>query len=123
MEDCDIMTREEAEKKMEVLGRSSDRPPCAWVVRVMDLNGKTGAMEGLDKMETAPPCECFAFWQKNEPCRNCISQRMMEEHGQTSKLEFLGREMYQVTARYVEIGGRAVCDGDAAEAGQPELYR
>ena len=105
MEDYDIMTREEAEKKMEVLRQIF---PIVRLVRgytVMDLNGKTGAMEGLDKMETAPPCECFAFWQKNEPCRNCISQRMMEEHGQTSKLEFLGREMYQVTARYVEIDG------------------
>ena len=105
MEDYDIMTREEAEKKMEVLRQIF---PIVRLVRgytVMDLNGKTGAMEGLDKMETAPPCECFAFWQKNEPCRNCISQRMMEEHGQTSKLEFLSREMYQVTARYVEIDG------------------
>lgn len=105
MEDYDIMTREEAEKKMEVLRQIF---PIVRLVRgytVMNLDGKTGAMEGLDKMETAPPCECFAFWQKNEPCRNCISQRMMEEHGQASKLEFLGREMYQVTARYVEIDG------------------
>ena len=105
MEDYDIMTREEAEKKMEVLRQIF---PIVRLVRgytVMNLDGKTGVMEGLDKMETAPPCECFAFWQKNEPCRNCISQRMMEEHGQTSKLEFLGREMYQVTARYVEIDG------------------
>lgn len=105
MEDYDIMTREEAEKKMEVLRQIF---PIVRLVRgyaVMDLDGKTGAMEGLDKMETAPPCECFAFWHKNEPCRNCISQRMMEEHGQTSKLEFLGEEMYQVTARYVEIDG------------------
>ena len=105
MEDYDIMTREEAERKMEVLRQIF---PIVRLVRgyaVMDLDGKTGIMEGLDKMETAPPCECFAFWHKNEPCRNCISQRMMEEHGQTSKLEFLGEEMYQVTARYVEIDG------------------
>ena len=105
MEDYDIMTREEAEKKMEVLRQIF---PIVRLVRgytVMDLNGKTGAMEGQDKMETVPPCECFAFWQKDKPCKNCISQRMMEEHGQASKLEFLGREMYQVTARYVEIDG------------------
>ena len=31
MEDYDIMTREEAEKKMEVLRQIFDRPPCAWV--------------------------------------------------------------------------------------------
>ena len=105
MEDYDIMTREEAERKMEVLRQIF---PIVRLVRgyaVMDLDGKTGIMEDQDEMETVPHCECFAFWQKNKPCSNCISQRMMEEHGQTSKLEFLGEEMYQVTARYVEIDG------------------
>ena len=50
MEDYDIMTREEAEKKMEVLRQIF---PIVRLVRgytVMDLNGKTGAMEGQDKM-------------------------------------------------------------------------
>lgn len=105
MEDYDIMTREEAEKKMEVLRQIF---PIVRLVRghaVMDLDGKTGIMEDKDETETVPHCECFAFWQKNKPCSNCISQRMLEEHGQASKLEFLGEEMYQVTARYVEIDG------------------
>ena len=105
MEDYDIMTREEAEKKMEVLRQIF---PIVRLVRghaVMDLDGKTGIMEDKDETETVPHCECFAFWQKNKPCSNCISQRMLEEHGQASKLEFLGEEMHQVTARYVEIDG------------------
>lgn len=105
MEDYDIMTREEAEKKMEVLRQIF---PIVRLVRghaVMDLDGKTGIMEDKDETETVPHCECFTFWQKNKPCSNCISQRMLEEHGQASKLEFLGEEMYQVTARYVEIDG------------------
>lgn len=105
MEDYDIMTREEAEKKMEVLRQIF---PIVRLVRghaVLDLDGKTGIMEDQDETETVPHCECFAFWQKNKPCSNCISQRMLEEHGQASKLEFLGEEMYQVTARYVEIDG------------------
>lgn len=105
MEDYDIMTREEAEKKMEVLRQIF---PIVRLVRghaVMDLDGKTGIMEDQDETETVPHCECFTFWQKNKPCSNCISQRMLEEHGQASKLEFLGEEMYQVTARYVEIDG------------------
>ena len=105
MEDYDIMTREEAEKKMEVLRQIF---PIVRLVRghaVMDLDGKTGIMEDKDETETVPHCECFAFWQKNKPCSNCISQRMLEEHGQASKLEFLGEEMSQVPARYVEIDG------------------
>lgn len=105
MEEYDIMTREEAEKKMEVLRQIF---PIVRLVRgyaVMDLDVKPGKMEEQDNTKTAPPCECFAFWQKDKPCQNCISQRMMEEKGQASKLEFLGEDMYQVTARYVEIDG------------------
>ena len=105
MEEYDIMTREEAEKKMEVLRQIF---PIVRLVRgyaVMDLDVKPEKMEDQGNTETVPPCECFAFWQKDKPCQNCISQRMMEEHGQASKLEFLGEEMYQVTARYVEIDG------------------
>lgn len=105
MEEYDIMTREEAEKKMEVLRQIF---PIVRLVRsyaVMDLDVKPGKMEEQDNTKTAPPCECFAVWQKDKPCQNCISQRKMEEKGQASKLEFLGEDMYQVTARYVEIDG------------------
>ena len=105
MEDYDIMTREEAEKKMEVLRQIFSIVRLVRGHAVLDLDGKTGIMEDQDETETVPHCECFAFWQKNKPCSNCISQRMLEEHGQASKLEFLGEEMYQVTARYVEIDG------------------
>ena len=105
MEDYDIMTREEAEKKMEVLRQIFSIVRLVRGHAVLDLDGKTGIMEDQDETETVPHCECFAFWQKNKPCSKCISQRMLEEHGQASKLEFLGEEMYQVTARYVEIDG------------------
>lgn len=105
MEDYDIMTREEAEKKMEVLRQIFSIVRLVRGHAVLDLDGKTGIMEDKDETETVPHCECFAFWQKNKPCSNCISQRMLEEHGQASKLEFHGEEMYQVTARYVEIDG------------------
>ena len=105
MEDYDIMTREEAEKKMEVLRQIFSIVRLVRGHAVLDLDGKTGIMEDQDETETVPHCECFAFWQKNKPCSNCISQRMLEEHGQASKLEFHGEEMYQVTARYVEIDG------------------
>ena len=43
------------------------------------------------------------FWNKDKRCENCISLKALEEKKQTSKIEFLDSDMYQVFARYLEI--------------------
>ena len=48
-------------------------------------------------------CQCYAFWNKDKRCENCISLKALEEKKQTSKIEFLDSDMYQVFARYLEI--------------------
>ena len=50
-------------------------------------------------------CQCYAFWNKDKRCENCISLKALEEKKQTSKIEFLDSDMYQVFARYLEIDG------------------
>ena len=40
---------------------------------------------------------------KDKRCENCISLKSLEEKKQTSKIEFLDSDMYQVFARYLEI--------------------
>ena len=91
------MTMQEAENKMEVLREIFD------VVRLLkgsDL--KTAGMErklaGRENL-----CQCYAFWNKDKRCENCISLKALEEKKQTSKIEFLDSDMYQVFARYLEI--------------------
>ena len=51
-------------------------------------------------------CHCYDFWQKKRPCSNCISARALEEKSVRTKLEYLNSEIYEVTARYVEIDGK-----------------
>ena len=91
------MTMQEAENKMEVLREIFD------VVRLLkgsDL--KTAGMESkLAGRENL--CQCYAFWNKDKRCENCISLKALEEKKQTSKIEFLDSDMYQVFARYLEI--------------------
>ena len=91
------MTMQEAENKMEVLREIFD------VVRLLkgsDL--KTSGMESkLAGRENL--CQCYAFWNKDKRCENCISLKALEEKKQTSKIEFLDSDMYQVFARYLEI--------------------
>ena len=91
------MTMQEAENKMEVLREIFD------VVRLLkgsDLqtDGMENKLEGEKNL-----CQCYAFWNKDKRCENCISLKALEEKKQTSKIEFLDSDMYQVFARYLEI--------------------
>ena len=50
-------------------------------------------------------CSCYSYWGKNTPCRNCISRQVLEDHRQRTKLEYMGSEVFQVTAVYREVDG------------------
>lgn len=50
--------------------------------------------------------ECFAFWKKDHPCENCISLKALKSKSQKTKLEYLDKELYQVTSRYLEIDNK-----------------
>lgn len=91
------MTMQEAENKMKVLREIFD------VVRLLkgsDLQaaGMESKLAGRENL-----CQCYAFWNKDKRCENCISLKALEEKKQTSKIEFLDSDMYQVFARYLEI--------------------
>ena len=95
------MTMQEAENKMEVLREIFD------VVRLLkgsDLQaaGMESKLAGRENL-----CQCYAFWNKDKRCENCISLKALEEKKQTSKIEFLDSDMYQVFARYLEIDSEA----------------
>ena len=91
------MTMQEAENKMEVLREIFD------VVRL--LKGSDLKTAGMESKLTGRKnlCQCYAFWNKDKRCENCISLKALDEKKQTSKIEFLDSDMYQVFARYLEI--------------------
>ena len=91
------MTMQEAENKMEVLREIFD------VVRL--LKGSDLQAAGMERKLAGREnlCQCYAFWNKDKRCENCISLKALEEKKQTSKIEFLDSDMYQVFARYLEI--------------------
>ena len=91
------MTMQEAENKMEVLREIFD------VVRL--LKGSDLQTSGMESKLTGRKnlCQCYAFWNKDKRCENCISLKALDEKKQTSKIEFLDSDMYQVFARYLEI--------------------
>ena len=64
---------------------------------------RAGREEEIDPEKVA----CYSFWKKNRQCKNCISARVLREKNQGTKLEFAGEDIYQVTACYMEIDGKA----------------
>ena len=91
------MTMQEAENKMEVLREIFD------VVRLLKGSDLQAARMESKLAGRENPCQCYAFWNKDKRCENCISLKALEEKKQTSKIEFLDSDMYQVFARYLEI--------------------
>ena len=87
------MTRDEVEK--EIMQYRTIFP----IVRLLDAGQVCGnaPVEGH--------CPCHELWHKDDPCQNCISRQVMEDHAQRTKLEYMGRDLYQVTAVYREVDG------------------
>ena len=74
------------------------------VVRILDkdrlhkLDVRNGELHSED-------CKCYSFWEKGKKCENCVAQRALATKRQCTKLEFIGLEMYQVIAKYLEVDG------------------
>ena len=69
------------------------------VVRLLDAAQVCGE-EPVDSF-----CSCYSYWDKNTPCRNCISRQVLEDHRQRTKLEYMDNDVFQVTAAYREVDG------------------
>ena len=87
------MTREQVETEM------AQYRTIFTVVRLLDA-AQVGGEASVNSF-----CSCYSYWGKNTPCRNCISRQVLEDHRQRTKLEYMGSEVFQVTAVYREVDG------------------
>ena len=99
MDTGDRMTMQEAEKEIECYKKIFD------VVRLLSKESITKIKRCKESGSEDIECQCFAFWKRGYACENCISQKVLEDKIQRAKLEFMEEEIYQVTARYLEIDG------------------
>ena len=88
------MTREQVEKEM------AQYRTIFTVVRLLEA-----AQVGSDK-PLSDYCKCYDFWQKHTQCQNCISAQVLRDHTQRTKLEYMGSQIFQVTAVYREVDGQ-----------------
>lgn len=64
---------------------------------------RTGRLQGSTDMSEG--CECYALWNKNSRCDNCISRAAFAEKGKRTKLEFIDDGIFQVVSKYIKIDG------------------
>lgn len=86
-----IATREQVEEEMRQLRKvfSSVR-----LIPAENVQGRKGRRP------------CYAHWKRDRPCENCVARRVLLEKSRKSKLEYMGRNLYEVTASYIEVDGK-----------------
>lgn len=73
------------------------------VVRIVDPNMFRPVCINEGKDLHISPCHCYEIWKKNSRCHNCAAEKALKTKSQAMKLEYMGINIYQVVATYVEI--------------------
>ena len=101
MDECYRLTKEQALQEMELFKTVFDG------VRLLDVHAMELIGKGLGAYSITEAEKKFDFWEKEHPCDNesCIVLQALKEKGVRTKLEYVGPQLYEVTARYMEIDG------------------
>lgn len=92
-----ILTAAQAEEKMKCYGEIFS------VVRILKKDQIPEICSKTDAKKQG--CPCYSFWERSEPCENCVSARAVLSKTDEVKLEFARSGIYQVIAHYLEIDG------------------
>ena len=94
-------TKEQALKEMELFKTVFDG------ARLLDMHALQLIGKGLGSYSLTESEQKFDFWEKEHPCNNdsCIVLQALRDKDVHMKLEFIGSQLYEVTARYMEVEG------------------
>lgn len=91
------MTREEVMVMIRELRRAFD------IVRIVEAPTDKQCCFNETCELVHEPGRCFDFWKQDVRCKHCVSMRALSQKRLSRKFEFLGSEVYLITAMYVEI--------------------
>ena len=74
-------------------------------MRLVDVSLTTEYTMSDDGTFIAGEYQCYAVWNKNQRCENCISAKAYALKGKLSKFEFVNDEIYFVVSVYSKIEG------------------
>lgn len=93
------MTREEVNVMISELKRAFD------IVRIVEPPSDKQCCINVNCELVHEPGRCFDFWNQDVRCKHCVSMRALNQKQLSRKFEFLGSEVYMITAMYIEIEG------------------
>lgn len=96
---CSV-TGKEARILMQDLGIVFD------TVRLVDATVNYQYTIGEDGELVRAPYRCYAVWQRNTRCENCISTKCLFGKTKLAKFEFVDDDIFHVLAMYVEVDGQ-----------------
>ena len=73
-------------------------------VRLIDVE-KHEVISMKEKKIVVKTDKCYDIWGKEESCKNCVARKATAKKGQLSKIEFIGENIYETIAKYIEIEG------------------
>lgn len=91
------MTREEVNVMIHELKRAFD------IVRIVEPPSDKQCCISDACEIVHEPGRCFDFWNQNVRCKHCVSMRALSKKRLSRKFEFLGSDVYMITAMYVDI--------------------
>ena len=94
-----FMTAREAKEEMEMLKTVFD------IVRLVDVSRTVPVNIGSDNNFHTSEHKCYAVWNKDGRCENCISAKVFAHKDRMTKFEFVNDDIYQVVSKYVVIDG------------------
>ena len=94
-------TKEQALKEMEIFRTVFDG------ARLLDMHALELIGKGLGSYSLTESEQKFDFWEKEHPCDSdsCIALQALRDKDVRTKLEYIGPQLYEVTARYMEVEG------------------
>lgn len=73
------------------------------VVRLVDVSSNTQYVFDERGELTAQPYQCYAVWNKQGRCENCISAKAYARRTRLTKFEFVDHDVYYVISMYLEV--------------------
>lgn len=73
------------------------------IVRLVDVSMTTQYFISEDGSIREQPFKCYAVWNKDRRCENCVSAKAYGIKGRMTKFEFVDDDMYFVISSYAEV--------------------
>ena len=92
--------------KEELISFFNEQKKVFDIVRLVDVSMTKEYSLSESGEILSSPYQCYAVWNKNQRCENCISAKAYAIKGKLSKFEFVNDEIYFVVSSYSKVDGK-----------------